>query len=110
MARTFVQGVKETRDGDSRLTWMLRSSSTAAATAAAREGGVAYKELLHNYGPIKREDLIQLLDKLEDAVGADLDDVVGTPPTRRRPVRPEPSPRCDKPIPKLVCELISSSS
>lgn len=93
MARTFVQGVKETRDGDSRLTWMLRSSSTAAATTAAREGGVAFKELLHNYGPIKREDLIQLLDKLEDAVGADLDDVVGTPPTRRRPVRPEPSPR-----------------
>ncbi|KAH9544275.1 hypothetical protein CY35_13G110100 [Sphagnum magellanicum] len=94
MARTFVQGVKETRDGDSRLTWMLRSSSTAAATTAARDGGVGFKELLHNYGPIKREDLIQLLDKLEDVVAADLDDVVGTPPTRRRPVHPEPSPRC----------------
>jgi hypothetical protein len=93
MARTFVQGVKETRDGDSRLTWMLRSSGRAA-----REGGVGFKELLHNYGPIKREDLIQLLDKLEDVVAADLDDVGGTPPTRRRPVRPEPSPRCDKPI------------
>lgn len=93
MARTFVQGVKETRDGDSRLTWILRSSSAAAATTAAREGGVGFKELLHNYGPIKREDLIQLLDKLEDVVVPDLDDVVGTPPTRRRPVRPEPSPR-----------------
>jgi hypothetical protein len=35
MACTFVERVKETRDGDSHLTWMLPSSNTAIATTAA---------------------------------------------------------------------------
>jgi uncharacterized protein (DUF433 family) len=60
MACTFVEGVKKIRNGNSHFMWMMWSNST---TIAAWEGGVRFKELFHNYGPLKREDLIQLLDK-----------------------------------------------
>jgi hypothetical protein len=53
MAHTFVERMKETRDGDFHLTWMLPSSNTAIAATAAQEGGVKFKELLHNYDPLR---------------------------------------------------------
>jgi hypothetical protein len=83
MARTFVEGMKETKDRKSHLTWMLWSSSMAIVATVVREGSVRFKELFHNYAPLKKKDLIQLLDKLEDVIATDLDDVVKTSPTQQ---------------------------